>query len=75
MIEQNAHLCWSQRASCSVLQHGANLFESNARKPFHKLGHQCAIFKIFKQCCDWHAGAGKYPRTTDARGIALNCMA
>ena len=55
-----------------MLQHGANLFESHARKPLHKLRRQCAIFKIFEQCCDRRASTSEHPGTTHTLRIALN---
>ena len=44
LIEQNAHLRWGERAPRSMFQHGANLFNSDAREPLDKLGDECTVF-------------------------------
>ncbi len=72
LIEQNAHLRWGKRAPRSMLQHGANLFNSDAREPLDKLRDECAVFQVFKQSGYGHARTRKHPRATNAVGIAFN---
>lgn len=72
VVEQDAHSGRCKRASRSMLEHRANLLERNAGKPLHELGSQSAIFKIFEQCGNRHAGACEHPGTTYALWMALN---
>ena len=37
LIEEDAHLCWSQGATRRMLQHGTSLFDGDTRKPLDEL--------------------------------------
>jgi len=72
LVEKYAHLSGGQCAPCGVLQNRANLLQRHAREPLHKLGHQCTVFKIFKQRCHRHAGATENPCAADPIRVALD---
>ena len=48
LVEQYAHLYRGERASCHVLKHCTDLFESDTRKPFHELRDKGAVFNILE---------------------------
>ena len=71
LIEQDSHSRNFQRPR-GMLQDAADLLSRNTREPLQELLNCRATFNILEQCSDRHAGAAKYPRTTDAIGIALD---
>ncbi len=73
LIEEYTHLCGGKSTACSMLEHGAHLFNSDTRKPLYKLRYQRTVFEILEQRCHRHPSTGKHPCATYALGIALNC--
>ena len=75
LIEEDAHLRWSEGAARRVFKHGAHLLERDAGEPFDKLPHRRPIFKILKECNHRHSGPAKHPGATDALRVTLYCFA
>ena len=71
MIEEYAHSGLSQGASGSVLQYGANLFQSHTGEPFDELRDKCAVFQIFEQRCHGHACTTEDPGAAYTTRITL----
>ena len=55
-----------------MLQDGPNLGDCDPGKPFHKLGHRCAILEVFKQCGHRYPSASEYPGSADAIRVLLD---
>jgi hypothetical protein len=72
LVKQYAHSGNSQGAPRRVLQHGANLLDSDAGKPLNELRNERAVLEVFEERRHRHPGAAKYPGTTYAFGIAFN---
>ena len=72
LIEQYAHLCGGEGATCGVVQYRADLFESDTREPVHKLRHKSAVLKILEERRHGHASTAEYPSTADAFRVPLN---
>src|SRR5207302_7204022 len=55
-----------------MVEHGADLLESDTRKPIHELRRDGSIFKILEECRHRHARTAEYPGTAHAVGIPFN---
>ena len=72
LVKQYTHSSGSQRALRRVFEHGASLFERDARKPLHKLVDMRAILEVLEQCGNGHARAAEHPGSTDSLGVPFN---
>ena len=75
LVEEYAHLSRGEGAARRMLQHGASLLDSYARKPLDELRYEGAILEILEERGDRHPGTAEYPRTTHAFGVAFNSRA
>ena len=55
-----------------MVEHGADLLESDTRKPIHELRRDRTIFEILEERRYRHARAAKHPDTAHAVGIPFN---
>ena len=58
-----------------VLEHGRNLFTSDARKPFQELVNGGARFKILEKRTHRHTRTFENPRATDLAFVPFNFRA
>ena len=72
VVEENPHLCNSERTAGRVLQYGARLLQRDPWEPLKKLVDRSIVFKVLEQCRDGHASASKDPGATHPRGVALD---
>ena len=72
LVKQYAHSSNSQGAPRRVLQHGANLLDSDAGKPLNELRDERTVLEVLEERRHWDAAATKEPGTTYAFGIAFN---
>ena len=56
-----------------MLQHGVDLIDGDAGKPFEKLRERSAICEILEERDDWNPRTPEYPGTVDAPWITLDC--
>src|SRR2546425_13348676 len=55
-----------------MVEHGADLLESDTRKPIHELRRDRTIFEILEERRYRHARDAKHPDTAHAVGIPFN---
>ena len=55
-----------------MLEHCASLLKSHTREPLNELVNRGVVFKVLKQCRDWHASTPEHPCSTYATGVALD---
>ena len=55
-----------------MVEHGADLLESDTRKPIHELRRDGSILKILEEGRYRHARTAKYPRTAHAIRIPFD---
>jgi hypothetical protein len=56
------------QATCGKVQHGLDLFPRQAIVELHEFVDRHAVFQVFKNCGDGHAGTAKNPRAADFPG-------
>jgi hypothetical protein len=56
-----------------MIEYGASLLRSDARKPVNKLRHKRAILKVLKQRGDGYTCTSEHPSPADAFWISFDC--
>jgi len=75
LVKQFAHSGNSQGAPRGVLQHGADLLDSDAGKPFNELRYERAVFEVLEESCHWYPSAAKHPSSAQAVRVAFDSRA
>lgn len=70
LVKKDAHSSGFERAG-SMLEHGTDLRERDAREPGNKVRDLSTVFEVLEQGRNRNASAAKNPSATHALGVTL----